>query len=235
MDQMSETRSRHAATNGAGVSETSPAPARKPMLRKPRGQGASRRGEILQAAKRLFIADGVGNATMRRIAAEVGVSPTALYLHFVDKEAILRAIAEDYFSELLVMLQRNQARDVPPLVKLREGLRAYVDFGIERIDEYRLTFQNRAARMDPCGPDGKLEVADRSFAVLEHSVEQLLAAGIFRAGDPITIAETIWCCMHGLTSAIVDMADKVHTPRDALIESVLDAVITGLACKEVSK
>jgi AcrR family transcriptional regulator len=205
------------------------------MLRKPRGQGASRRGEILQAAKRLFIADGVGNATMRRIAAEVGVSPTALYLHFADKEAILRAIAEDYFSELLVMLQRNQARDLPPLVRLRDGLRAYVDFGIERIDEYRLTFQNRAARLDPCGPDGKLEAADRSFAVLEQSVEQLLAAGIFRPGDPITIAETIWACMHGLTSAIVDMTDKVYTPRDALIESVLDTVITGLACKDVSK
>jgi AcrR family transcriptional regulator len=215
-------------------SETSVARARKPMLRKPRGQGASRRGEILQAAKRLFIAEGVGNATMRRIAAEVGVSPTALYLHFADKEAILRAIAEDYFSELLVMLQRNQARDLPPLVRLREGLRAYVDFGIERIDEYRLTFQNRAARVDPCGPDGKLAVAESSFAVLEQSVEQLLALGIFRPGDPITIAETIWCCMHGLTSAIVDMTDKVYTPRDVLIESVLDAVITGLAAKEVS-
>lgn len=65
--------------------------------RKPRGQGASRRGEILDAAKRLFTEEGYAQATMRRIAAEVGVSPTALYLHFADKEAILRAIAEDFF------------------------------------------------------------------------------------------------------------------------------------------
>src|SRR5271165_2093728 len=92
--------------------------------RKPRGQGASRRGEILDAAKRLFIEEGFAHATMRRIAGEVGVSPTAIYLHFADKDAILRAIAEDFFSELLVVLQNNRASNEQPLACLRAGLRA---------------------------------------------------------------------------------------------------------------
>ncbi len=69
--------------------------------RKPRGQGASRRGEILASAKRLFLQDGIQHATMRRIAADVGVSSTALYVYFPDKTAILDAIAEGMFEALL--------------------------------------------------------------------------------------------------------------------------------------
>ena len=219
MDQMSETRS---------VEPVAATP-RKPMLRKPRGQGASRRGEILDAAKRLFIEEGFANATMRRIAAEVGVSPTALYLHFADKEAILQAIADDYFSELLVKLTESQTHEGPSLAGLRRGLRAYVDFGLDRIDEYRLTFQSRQARSG-AGPCAEVDAADMTFEVLENAVEQLLAAGIFRAGNKDKIAETIWVCLHGVTSALVDLSAKIATPPDVLIESVIDTVISGLTC-----
>jgi AcrR family transcriptional regulator len=219
MDQMSETRS----------VEPAPATPRKPMLRKPRGQGASRRGEILDAAKRLFIEEGFANATMRRIAGEVGVSPTALYLHFADKEAILQAIADDYFSELLVKLQDSQTIDGPSLAGLRRGLRAYVDFGLDRIDEYRLTFQSRQARAG-VGACAGTDAADMTFEVLENAVEQLLAAGIFRPGNKDKIAETIWVCLHGVTSALVDLTAKVCTPPDLLIESVIDTVLSGLTC-----
>jgi AcrR family transcriptional regulator len=204
-------------------------PPRGPMVRKARGQGASRRGEILDAAKRLFIEEGFANATMRRIAAEVGVSPTALYLHFADKEAILQAIADDYFSELLVVLNKSQGHEAPSLARLRSGLRAYVTFGLSRYDEYRLTFESRVARAGALAcPDS--DVANMSFAVLEHAVESLVAEGVFRAGDPVVIAETIWVCMHGLTSALVNLTDRVQTMSDTLIESVIDNVITGLAC-----
>jgi AcrR family transcriptional regulator len=227
MDQLSETLA------GAADKPPSQAAGRKPMLRKPRGQGASRRGEILEAAKRLFIEEGFANATMRRIAGEVGVSPTALYLHFADKEAILQAIADDYFSELLVKLQETRALEGPPLTRLRAGLRAYLEFGLERVDEYRLTFQSRVIRAATpiCAEN---DVAEMSFQVLEHTVEDLVAAGVFRAGDTVTIAETIWCCLHGLTSALIDLTDRVATPHDALIESVIDTVVTGLACPQVA-
>jgi AcrR family transcriptional regulator len=69
--------------------------------RKRRGQGASRRGEILDAAKRLFLTEGFERATIRKIAAAVGVSSAALYLYFPDKGAILRGIAESTLETLL--------------------------------------------------------------------------------------------------------------------------------------
>src|ERR1700685_1319407 len=78
--------------------------------RKPRGQGASRRGEILDAAKRLFLTDGFERATIRKIAASVGVSSAALYLSFPEKAAILRAIAKSTFETLLARLEESQTQ-----------------------------------------------------------------------------------------------------------------------------
>jgi len=69
--------------------------------RKPKGAGHLRRAEILDAAERIFVAAGYEGATIRRIADEVGVSSTALYMHFPDKACILGEICDGAVSQLL--------------------------------------------------------------------------------------------------------------------------------------
>ena len=63
----------------------SPWTVRPRSARKAKGDGHLRRAEILEAAERIFIAEGYEGATIRKIADEVGVSSTALYMHFQDK------------------------------------------------------------------------------------------------------------------------------------------------------
>jgi AcrR family transcriptional regulator len=196
--------------------------------RKPRGQGASRRGEILDAAKRLFIEEGFAHATMRRIAGEVGVSPTAIYLHFADKDAILKAIAEDFFSELLVALRKTENSTEPPLERLRAGLRAYVAFGLERADEYRLTFSGPRKRSLPHMCDDTVDIADLSFEVLVTAVSELMQAGVFRRGDATLIAEAIWASMHGVTSVAIEVQDRMQSEFWPLADCVIDTVLAGL-------
>jgi AcrR family transcriptional regulator len=198
--------------------------------RKPRGQGASRRGEILDAAKRLFTEEGFAHATMRRIAAEVGVSPTAIYLHFADKDAILKAIAEDFFSELLVILRSTQHSDEPPLLRLRTGLRAYVSFGLERADEYRLTF-NSAKNPSLSNACEEVDVADVSFDVLVSAVTGLMDAGIFRPADPVLVGESLWTCMHGVTSAAIDLQERLQRDLWTLVDFSIDTLLDGLSVK----
>jgi AcrR family transcriptional regulator len=195
--------------------------------RKPRGQGASRRGEILQAAKHLFAAEGVAHVTMRRIGAAVGVSPTALYMHFADKDALLNAIAQDTFCELLDRLEASQAPGQTALAVFRAGLRAYVQFGLERPDEYRLTFMSRVFRRTDertCA----VEMADRSFAILQDRVTELMRDGTFQPGPAGRVAEAIWAMLHGVTSLLLDQAENLETPPDALIEATLDLLESGL-------
>ena len=151
--------------------------------RKPRGQGASRRGEILAAAKRLFVEDGVQHVTMRRLAAEVGVSATALYVYFPDKDAILQAIAAEHFAALLVELESCIRPDRATPDNLRAGLRAFAAFGLAHRDEYRLTFI-RSGRRDGIDPCEKLAEADSSFAILLQTVEKMIDEGYFASKIP---------------------------------------------------
>ena len=138
--------------------------------RKPRGQGASRRGEIIAAATRIFVEEGVAAATMRRIAAAVGVSPTALYVYFPDKEAILTAIASGWFAELLAALEASQNSSEDTVTKFRAGLRAYIAFGLARPDSYRLTFLASPPLQSGGEPCSNIPEADSSFEILVSGV-----------------------------------------------------------------
>jgi AcrR family transcriptional regulator len=66
---------------------------------------------------------------MRRIASAVGVSRIALYVYFPDEHAILQAIAEAWFAELLAVLEASQRGHDNVEAKFSAGLQAYVDFG----------------------------------------------------------------------------------------------------------
>ena len=196
--------------------------------RKPRGQGASRRGEILAAAKHLFAEEGVAHVTMRRIGAAVGVSPTALYMHFADKDALLAAIAQDTFAELLSRLEVSQNAGLPLRARFRAGLRAYIAFGLERPDEYRLTFMSRLFRRDEAQTCA-VEMADHSFAILQDKVVELTRSGIFALNAPAAqVAEAIWAMLHGVTSLLLDQAANLETPPEQLIEAALDLLESGL-------
>jgi AcrR family transcriptional regulator len=200
--------------------------------RKPRGQGQSRRAEILDAAKRLFLTDGYENATIRKIAAAVGVSSAALYLYFPDKDAILHAIAESTFEALLARLEEAQQRDGSDLDRLRAGLNSYIAFGLTHPDEYRLTFL--AKMMAYCGPgrpakEGSLPAADRSFAILYDGIAGLMLAKVFRQGDPLLAAEAVWASLHGATALLLDQAEHVKSLPEALADAVIDIVIRGLS------
>ena len=190
--------------------------------RKPRGQGPSRRGEILDAAKRLFLQQGVQHATMRRIAADVGVSSTALYVYFPDKPAILDAIAEEMFEALLVALAESRELEDAPLPRLRAGLRAYVDLALSRPDEYRLIFEAKSQKA--CGES---EAAGRSFDTLQRNVAELVDNGQFAQADPLAVAEALLACAHGVVMLLLNQPMHMETPPQRLIDTVLGAAIKG--------
>ena len=195
--------------------------------RKPRGQGATRRGEILAAASRIFLEEGVAQATMRRIAAAVGVSPTALYVYFPDKNAILAAIAAAWFGDLLAALEASQHSDAGVETRFRAGLRTYIEFGIARPDAYRLTFLAKQASRGEIQPCEEIPEADHSFAILINGVADMIQDGRFRLGNPEMMAETIWAALHGLTILLIDQPEHLSTSPDSLIESMIDMVVGG--------
>ena len=70
---------------------------------RPRHRGAGQRAglsreQVLAAARRIADAEGVDRLTMRRLAAELGVMPNALYTYVPDKEALLDALLDDLLA-----------------------------------------------------------------------------------------------------------------------------------------
>ena len=85
--------------------------------RKRRGEGHTRRDEILIAANELFIREGYEATTIRRIADVVGVSAPALYLYFKDKEAIMLALCDQTFGFLTDQMNEIEKEGLPPKAK----------------------------------------------------------------------------------------------------------------------
>ena len=195
--------------------------------RKPRGQGASRRGEILAAATALFIDHGVDHVTMRRIAAAVGVSATALYVYFPDKDAILHAIAAESFIALNTAHERSRLPGHDAMAILHAGLHAYVAFALAHPDEYRLVFlrPSRRGGLDPCKD---VPEADIGFGMLVANVQAVMDDGQFQPNSAMLVAEAIWACLHGLVALLLTHPNAVESDPAALIDQVIAMVLTGL-------
>ena len=64
-----------------------------------------RRHELMNAAKRLFLARGVGSTTIEQITSSADVAKGTFYLYFSSKEDVLAALGERYGGELLVKIK----------------------------------------------------------------------------------------------------------------------------------
>jgi AcrR family transcriptional regulator len=206
--------------------------------RKRRGEGHTRRDEILQAAKELFLREGYEATTIRKIADRVGVSAPALYLYFADKEAIMLALCDQTFAFLIDRIGEIERQGLSPGDRLRHCGEAYIRFGLEHPQEYWLTFMSgntprqikvqgghRATNIDPAQPGTTGAVAFQHVVSLLRDVE---TAGIRLNYVPETAAELLWMGLHGLVAALINNPDFPWTSREELIQGMLDIVIKGV-------
>lgn len=192
--------------------------------RKPRGAGHLRRAEILEAAERLFVAEGYEGATIRRIADEVGVSSTAIYLHFPDKSAMVREICQRAFTDLLERSQEIRARPVDALVRLRLMVAAYIRWGFDHPNAYHLVFSGQQIELD----QGTQDVRTRWYEGFSELIAEIAPTGRLRVG-PDAVNLTFRAAAHGLVS-LYNTRPYLKWPedREVLIAQTLDGLVHGL-------
>lgn len=94
-----------------------------------RGERKERtRRAILDAALRLSEETGLGGLSLRQIAKEVGVVPTAFYRHFASVDELGLALVEESFGSLRAMI-RDVRQGNPPLDEI-------VDRSVQVLDEH---------------------------------------------------------------------------------------------------
>ncbi len=101
----------------------------KVRSRNARGSGALLREEILMAATELLDgADSETELTLRGIACAAGITAPAIYAHFPDREAILAAVADRGWRDVVAEIRAQAALGATPRDRLHLGCAAYVDF-----------------------------------------------------------------------------------------------------------
>lgn len=204
------------------------------LQRKPKGSGHERRAEILDAAQRILLRDGIERVTVRAIAAEIGTSSTALYVYFPTRDAILLSLCDRTMGDLLIQFDALDATHANDLDKLKGFMAAYVLFGQTHPDAYRMVFSIKsqgigaATHLEASPNEAAGNVGPQLFGRLLALVERLVAAGTFAARDPVAIAETIWMLGHGMIMLKVSMPQFPWKEPARAIEAATENLLAGL-------
>jgi AcrR family transcriptional regulator len=200
--------------------------------RKPKGDGHLRRAEILEAAERIFVAEGYEGATIRKIADEVGVSSTALYMHFPDKGCILLEISERTITQLLERNAEIAAKPLDAAGRVRAMLDSYMRWGLEHPNAYSLVFSSvRPVEAVPEGSVGDLSA--RCYEIFSGVVREIAAEGRLRSGDGESAAQVLWAACHGVVALMITRPSFEWAPRDELLNVTLDGLMHGLVADEI--
>jgi AcrR family transcriptional regulator len=190
------------------------------------------RQEILDAARELLVRDGYDQLSMRRVAERIDYSPTAIYLHFKDKQELVFSLCEETFAKLVRELE-SLSREYPdPLVRLRKGMERYIAFGLKNPNHYIPAFvlppppgldARRGAAMHDSNSNGM-----RALAVLRDGIAAGVKSRKLRKVDPDVAARAAWASLHGITSLLITYPDFPWGDREAVIANLIDALIDGL-------
>jgi AcrR family transcriptional regulator len=203
------------------------APAGKPRPRSRRGEGETLREDLLAATERLMIETGSADAvSIRAIADAVGVTPPSIYLHFSDKDSLIRAVCERHFEVFDSVIEEAGRAAGDPVESLRRRGRAYVRFGLENPEPYRILFMTRA---DTRRHDVLVGAGARAFQHLVDAVQRCIDAGAIRPVDPVVGAVGVWTAVHGLTSLLISMPGFPWPDVEALVDHVCEIQTRGLA------
>ena len=192
------------------------------------------RRELIEAAVARLENDSVASLSLRKLAAEVGVSHNAPYMHFPSRDALLAAIAQHGFrllrEELLASGVLNPSdTDAAWRQRLIDGCQAYVSFGTRHPNLFQVMFMEHDYEAFP-------DTVVDSMAALKTLTDVLIdgqARGLLRAGDANEFATLIWSLLHGVAVLCASRSQTPlpfgsHSPAQ-LTHTFVENLLAGLA------
>src|ERR1700716_1813627 len=181
-----------------------------PPRRKPYHHGALH-SALSEASIALAREGGPDRVVLREAARVAGVSHSAAYRHFADREALLVEVSQRARSELAAEMRRRVNRAEDPLQRLQAVGTAYVDFALTQPGLFSTAFISHPAATDPADLDRPAQPATpyptdgpEPFDILGQVLDQAQTAGLLdprrRPGAEIAV----WSAVHGLASLLLD-------------------------------
>jgi len=197
--------------------------------RNARGEGGRLWQDIIDAGIRLIDRAGSCEAmSLRAVAKEAGIAAPSVYPHFADRDALLLAILEQLFDELIAL--RTQAEEESaaagggPWEQLRAAEFAVVDYGLQRPGHYKMLHEGRviSGLTDPrraqFGRPIQLRVATL--------IREALAGDPGRADvDAEHLALLLWAGVHGVISLQINKPTLDWPEATGLAEEMMTALV----------
>jgi AcrR family transcriptional regulator len=161
---------------------------------------AGTRQRILDAAREMFVERGYEATTMRAIADRIEYTPTAIYHHFLNKEALLAELCTADFRALGTAFQKI-GRIEDPIERLRRTGQAYVEFGLRHPMQYQFMFMTQKP-IEIVGAARGTDPSQGAYAFLRETCADVIATGRLRPEyqDPDELALMAWSALHGFLS-----------------------------------
>ena len=183
---------------------------------------------LIKAGVEILAKDGVIGLSLRKVAARAGVSHTAPYSHFVDKQALIAAISTEGFRQLYEQMSAvAEEYKTKPSMQLMEVGWAYVQFALDDRDRFKVMFSGILEK-EKIYPEFVTE-SQRNFQLVKMVVEANQAAGVLRSGPSDLVALSAWAIIHGFSMLLLEgqISHTVLEQRDlrGLVEFQLGQIM----------
>ncbi len=165
------------------------------------------RQALLDHAVALARAGGPDAVVLRDVQRAAGVSNSAAYRHYADRQALLTAVQihamnllGEAMAESLVAVTNRGPRDRRALARLRATGEAYVDFALAEPGLFRTAFAPGGIRHT----DTAVSPERHPFRILSGCIDDLVDAGVLTQDRRDGLDEAAWAAVHGLAVLFLD-------------------------------
>lgn len=186
---------------------------------------------LIDAGISILKQEGVRGLSLRSAAQKAGVSHSAPYAHFKDKQALIAAISTRGLQQFYEMVSHIAAsHQGNPGEQLYEVAWAYTKFAMTDTGLFKIIFSSIIEREHDY-PDF-VEISHRNFGLIVEVIENNQKAGILKQGDSELIALSVWSMVHGFISLVLEKqipsSILKQTDLRTLLRNVLSQFITAV-------
>jgi AcrR family transcriptional regulator len=180
------------------------------------------RNVLLDSAESVLRQRGVDELSLRELAREAGVSHGAPRSHFIDRKALLDALAERGFLRLASVMRKAADGEREYAEVLRASARAYVGFAVSNAALIDLMF---AAKMDE-PPASLLAAAEHLFSTISDIMHEGIDSGAFSDHQIDRITLLMSATMQGI-STFVAAGRATRAQGDVMIDDAIAQFLGG--------
>jgi AcrR family transcriptional regulator len=186
---------------------------------------------LIKEGLQIISEDGIEGLTLRKVAARIGVSHTAPYAHYPDKQALIAAISAaghlELFEEMNALYQKHIDEPYKQLIEIGWH---YIQFAMSDPEHFRIMF-SKVIEDGEIHPEF-IEISDKNYELVSEVIQNCQEAGIFKVTEHEKLTIYVWSVIHGLATLIIEdqipLAIKQKTSAKDFFEFTIQSMIKDM-------